>query len=59
MGVTAEDRIEEAARRIVEAADPDRIIVFGSAARGAAGASSDVDLLVVKSGTFDHGRVLG
>jgi len=33
--------------------------VFGSAARGAAGASSDVDLLVVKSGTFDHGRVLG
>jgi len=59
MGVTAEDRIEEAARRIVEAADPDRIIVFGSAARGAAGASSDVDLLVVKRGTFDHGRVLG
>ena len=40
-------------------ADPERIIVFGSLARGTAGASSDMDLLVVKGGEFDHGRVLG
>ena len=33
---------------IAAAADPDRIIVFGSAARGTMTADSDVDLLVVK-----------
>ena len=33
---------------IAEAVDPDRIIVFGSAARGTMTADSDVDLLVVK-----------
>jgi predicted nucleotidyltransferase len=34
-------------RRIVEEFDPERIILFGSHARGAAGPESDVDLLVV------------
>jgi len=33
--------------RIVERFDPQRIILFGSAARGDAGPDSDVDLLVV------------
>ena len=33
--------------RIVEVADPYRIILFGSAARGEMGSHSDVDLLVV------------
>jgi predicted nucleotidyltransferase len=33
--------------RIVEAVQPRRIILFGSAARGQMGAHSDVDLLVV------------
>ena len=33
---------------IAEAVDPDRIIVFGSAARGTMTAGSDVDLLIVK-----------
>lgn len=36
--------------RIVEVADPERIILFGSAARGEAGPHSDLDLLVVKEG---------
>lgn len=35
--------------RIVEVADPERIILFGSAARDEMGAHSDFDLLVVKS----------
>ena len=35
-------------RRVVEAADPERIILFGSAARGELNRHSDVDLLVVK-----------
>ena len=36
--------------RIVEAVQPERIILFGSAARGVMGRNSDVDLLVVKEG---------
>lgn len=35
--------------RIVEVADPERIILFGSAVRGETGPHSDLDLLVVKS----------
>lgn len=42
--------------RIVEVADPERIILFGSAARGEMGPHSDFDLLVVKSGV--HRRKL-
>jgi len=47
-GVSA-DVFDEIIRRIVEVAQPDRIILFGSAARGEAGVDSDIDLLVVKS----------
>ena len=36
--------------RIVEAVQPERIILFGSAARGDMSRNSDVDLLVVKEG---------
>ena len=36
--------------RIVEVADPERIILFGSAARGDMNRHSDVDLLIVKEG---------
>ena len=39
--------IDEMVLRIVERFDPERIILFGSAARGDAGPDSDVDLLVV------------
>ena len=42
--------LEEIVRRIVEVAHPEKIILFGSAARGEMGPNSDVDLLVVKSG---------
>ena len=37
-------------RRVVEAARPERIILFGSAVRGEMNRHSDVDLLVVKAG---------
>lgn len=40
----------EVIRRIVDVADPQRIILFGSAARGELHAGSDIDLLVVKPG---------
>ena len=39
--------IEEMVRRIVEWASPERIILFGSHARGDAKPGSDVDLLVL------------
>ena len=40
-------KIEEMVRRIVERFHPEKIILFGSHARGTAGPDSDVDLLVV------------
>lgn len=39
--------LREVVRRVVEEAHPRRIILFGSAARGAMGPDSDLDLLVV------------
>ncbi len=45
-------------RRVVEVATPQRIVMFGSAARGTMRADSDVDLLVVKSGRFHRGRLV-
>ena len=39
--------IQEAARRIAEKFHPDRIILFGSRARGTTDERSDVDLLVI------------
>jgi predicted nucleotidyltransferase len=39
--------IEEMVRRVVKRFDPDKIILFGSHARGTAGPDSDVDLLVI------------
>jgi len=40
--------LQEIVRRLVEAIDPDRIILFGSRARGDARPDSDIDLLIVK-----------
>ena len=39
--------IDELVRRIVEAVHPRRDILFGSAARGAMGSHSDLDVLVI------------
>jgi predicted nucleotidyltransferase len=41
----------------VDAAHPDRIVLFGSAARGDMGPHSDVDFLVIKGGKYDRERV--
>jgi predicted nucleotidyltransferase len=40
-------KIQRMVRRIVSRFDPERVILFGSHARGGAGPDSDVDLLVV------------
>jgi predicted nucleotidyltransferase len=44
--------VHEMVRRIVAVAEPERVIMFGSAARGEMGPHSDVDLLVVKGGEY-------
>ena len=49
--------LAEVIRRVVEAAQPDKIILFGSAARGEMGPHSDIDLLVIKGGKYHQGRV--
>jgi len=42
--------LDDIIRRIVEVAHPEKIILFGSAARGEMGPNSDVDLLIIKKG---------
>lgn len=44
-------------KQVVEAGEPEKIVLFGSAARGAMGPNSDVDLLVIKEGKFNRDRV--
>jgi len=46
--------IEEIVRAVVDAVAPERIILFGSAARGEIGPDSDVDLLVVEKESSFH-----
>jgi predicted nucleotidyltransferase len=59
MAKVAQEVLDTIVQRIVEVAQPEQIILFGSAARGEMGPHSDIDLLVVKSGEFDQGRLLG
>lgn len=49
--------LQEIIRRIVEVAQPQRIILFGSAARGAPGPDSDLDFLVIKAGVQHRRRL--
>ena len=59
MSKVLQEVLDTIIQRVVEVAQPERIILFGSAARGDMGPHSDVDLLVVKSGEFDQGRLVG
>ena len=45
-----QDILTDVIRRIVEEADPQKIIFFGSAARGEMTSHSDLDLLIIKEG---------
>ena len=44
-------------RQVVAAAQPEKIVLFGSAARGTMGPDSDLDLLIIKAGPFNRHRV--
>ena len=49
-GMLDQSILDDIIRRVVEVAQPEQIILFGSAARGDMNPHSDVDLLVVKNG---------
>jgi uncharacterized protein len=51
--------LQDIIQRIVDVAQPERIILFGSAARGEMGPHSDVDVLVVKAGDYNPSQVVG
>ena len=55
--VIPEGVLADIVRRIVEVAHPERIILFGSAARGALTSNSDIDLLVVTRGQAHRGHL--
>ena len=42
--------LDDIIQRIVEVAQPERILLFGSASRGSMDRNSDVDLLIIKQG---------
>ena len=43
--------------RVVAASQPEKIVLFGSAARGEMGPDSDYDILVIKAGKYSRDRV--
>ena len=49
-----DDILDQMVDIIVRAVDPERIILFGSRARGEARPDSDVDILIVDSRSFDE-----
>ncbi len=49
LGTVSAEILDEIIKRIVAIADPERIILFGSAVRGQMGPNSDLDLLIVRA----------
>ena len=49
--------LDEMVRSIVNEVDPEQVILFGSHARGSSDEDSDVDLLVIKSESFENGEM--
>ena len=54
--VTRSPLLDEMAKVIVEVADPEKIILFGSQARGTAGPHSDYDFMIVVDESFSKHR---
>lgn len=59
MAIADEDLIQEAGRRLTEAAPDADVIVFGSRARGEARPDSDLDLLVIEPDFDRRGEEYG
>lgn len=56
MAMITDQMLREIVTATVRAVDPERIILFGSYARGEAGPSSDLDLLIIERAPFGQGR---
>ena len=54
---TVQAQIDRMVKRIVKRFAPEKIILFGSAARGEMGPNSDVDLLVIKGSKCNRWRL--
>lgn len=54
--MTEQETLQEIVQRLVAAAHPEQIILFGSRAQGKARSDSDIDLLVVESEPFGPQR---
>jgi len=51
--------LDEIVNRIVDAAHPEQVLLFGSTARGTTGPHSDLDFLVIKAGRYNARTVAG
>lgn len=52
----SEEKIKSVVERIVQAAQPSKVILFGSYARGNADEDSDLDIMVIEPQVADSGR---
>jgi predicted nucleotidyltransferase len=55
MGIDYQEEIERITEQIITKYRPEKIILFGSAARGEYGSDSDADFLIIKSDTPLYG----
>ena len=55
MNTEIKNEVESITRQIIEKYEPDKIILFGSAARGELGPDSDADFLIIKKETPFYG----
>jgi len=53
-----EELLDEIVRRLVEGANPEKIILFGSQAYGEPDEDSDIDLIVIETRSHPSGRSL-
>ena len=56
MEQVTDELLQRMVKVIVAEANPEQIILFGSYARGNATADSDVDFVIVESGSFGEGK---
>lgn len=56
MAETIDTLLDRIVKVIVDEADPEQIILFGSRARGDVSVGSDIDLVIVEAAPFGEGR---
>ena len=56
MAPVTEDLLREMTKAIVDAVAPERVVLFGSHAKGEATPDSDLDLLIIEEEGFGQGR---